>query len=227
MGLVGNFHCLGMCGPIALAVPVKRGTSGSKALSILLYNAGRILMYAFFGVLFGLFGKGIFVAGFQQGLSIALGVLIILGVVFPYIGVKFNLLKAPIFAQVGRLKSAFQRHFRNSSYRSIFTIGILNGLLPCGLVFMALAGALATGTWMSGMMYMIIFGVGTLPVMFALPYFGHFIDNNLRQKFSKLVPVVILLFGILLVFRGANLGIPYVSPLIENTANGSSVICHD
>ena len=226
MGIVGNFHCLGMCGPIALAVPIKRDSTATKILSIFLYNGGRIMIYSFFGILFGMFGRGIFLAGFQQVLSIILGSVIVLGVLFPYIGMKFNMLKSPIFMQVGKLKNAFHRQFKKTGYRSIFTIGMLNGLLPCGLVFMALAGAIASGTWQSGMIYMMLFGIGTLPVMVALPYFGASIDQNLRRKFNKIVPIVLFLFGVLLILRGSNLGIPYVSPLIENSATGSSVICH-
>jgi sulfite exporter TauE/SafE len=226
LGLAGNLHCLGMCGPIALAVPIKRNTFTSKTFSILLYNAGRILVYGFFGFLFGLFGKGLFIAGFQQSLSIFLGVLIIMAVTLPYFNSKLKSFNTPIILRIGKLKNIFQNQFKKSSYISIFTIGIFNGLLPCGLVFMALAGATATGSWQHGTIYMLLFGAGTLPVMFTLPYFGQFINQKVRLKFAQITPYVALMFGMLLILRGANLGIPYLSPFIEATKAGSTVICH-
>jgi sulfite exporter TauE/SafE len=216
MGLIGNFHCLGMCGPIALAIPVKREGKYAKATSILLYNFGRILMYALIGLLFGLFGTGIVLFGFQQHLSIILGVLIVLAVLVPFLFKKLSNGKGYIFTLISKLKSTFAQQFKKNSYPAIFTLGLLNGLLPCGLVYVAVAGATATGSWYYGMAYMALFGLGTLPVMAALPYFGAKLSPNLKKKFTKLILPTMLLFGMLLILRGSNLGIPYVSPQMSN-----------
>lgn len=228
MGLVGNFHCLGMCGPIALAVPIKKSGITSKLLSVLFYNSGRIFIYTLLGGMFGLFGEGIVLAGFQRYLSLILGALIIAAVLFPYLTKKVSVLNTPVFGLVSKLKTVFQKQFSKRTYRSIFMIGLLNGLLPCGLVYMAVAGAIAVGSWYMGMLYMFVFGLGTLPVMFLLPYFGQFINVKIRAKFVKLIPVTMFLFGLLLVLRGSNLGIPYISPKIEmsKTSCCSAIKCH-
>lgn len=226
LGLVGNFHCLGMCGPIALAVPLKSANSTQRLVSVVLYNLGRILVYSILGGIFGLLGEGIYIAGYQQQLSIVLGVLIILGILFPFVLKKSSLLNTSIFYSLGKMKAAFHKQFQRKTYASIFTIGILNGMLPCGLVYIAVAGAVATGSFINGMLFMTLFGLGTAPVMMALPYFKHLISNTLRLKFQKWVPVFIVFFGILLIFRGANLGIPFLSPEINTEMKQSEVKCH-
>nr|AWJ66069.1 heavy-metal-associated domain (N-terminus) and membrane-bounded cytochrome biogenesis cycZ-like domain, possible membrane copper tolerance protein [uncultured bacterium] len=225
MGLVGNMHCLGMCGPIALAVPVKDGNRKNRLASAFIYNSGRVLVYVLFGALFGLFGQGIQMAGFQQNTSIIIGILIILTLLFPILFNKFNILNSPIFLWVTKLKMAFQGQFKKRTYRSIFTIGLLNGLLPCGLVYMALAGSLAAGSVWNGMAFMALFGIGTLPVMVALPYYSSLIKTPVKQKFKKLVPAFILAFGILFILRGSNLNIPFISPQIQ-TENSEEIKCH-
>lgn len=226
MGIVGNFHCLGMCGPIALALPLNRTNRATKFLSVLLYNLGRILVYTIFGVLVGLFGEGLQLGGMQQYLSILLGVTFILMVLFPIISKKVHWFNAPLFSRIGRLKLAFQNQMKKGSYKSLFVLGLLNGLLPCGLVYMALAGALTADTWYQGALFMALFGAGTLPIMFSLPFFAHLIQGSLKAKLKAIFPVVAILFGALLILRGANLGIPYVSPKISAEAGITQVKCH-
>ncbi len=226
MGLVGNLHCLGMCGPLALAVPIKKSNIQARLLSIVLYNVGRIFIYALFGAIFGLFGKAIEVVGFQQYLSIGLGLFIISGVAFPFFIKRTNMLKTALFSGIGKMKNTFSTLLTKRSYSSIFTIGLLNGLLPCGLVYMALAGAVLSGSWQMGTAYMALFGIGTLPVMLVMPYIGHFINNKMKFRFRKLVPITLLLFGILLTLRGSNLGIPYISPQVEPEQSCCKIKCH-
>lgn len=225
MGLVGNLHCLGMCGPIALAVPVKDGNRKNRLSSAFIYNTGRILIYVLFGAFFGLFGQGLQMAGLQQKTSITIGIMILLILLFPVLFKNFNILNSPFFSWVNKLKTAFQGHFKKRSYRSIFTIGLLNGFLPCGLVYMALAGSITTGSVWNGMAFMALFGIGTLPVMVALPYYSSLIKTPVKQKFRKLVPVFIFAFGVLFILRGANLNIPFISPEIQ-TENTQEIKCH-
>lgn len=226
MGLIGNLHCLGMCGPLALAIPIKRSTIQQRLLSISLYNTGRITIYSTFGAVLGLLGKAVVITGFQQYFSILIGTLIILGVVFPFFMKQTNVLKASLFSSVGKIKNVFGRLLTKRSYSSLFAIGIMNGLLPCGLVYMALAGAILSGSWKMGAAYMVLFGIGTLPVMFALPYFGQFLSTTVRTQFRKLIPVTLILFGILLILRGSNLGIPYLSPQVEPNQSCCKIKCH-
>lgn len=226
MGLVGNFHCLGMCGPIAMVVPFKRSTPFVRLISILIYNTGRILVYAAIGAIFGLFGKGIALIGMQQYLSLVLGALIILSVIVPSIFKRLGTSNGKLFAWVGKLKSKFHQQFSKTSYRSLFVMGMLNGMLPCGLVYMAAVGSIIAGTWYYGAAYMALFGAGTLPVMIAVPLVSQLIKQSLRQRFIKLVPVFMVAFGLLMIIRGANLGIPYLSPKVTTEKSCCQLKCH-
>lgn len=215
MGLVGNFHCLGMCGPIALAVPLGSRKFAGRVLGALLYNGGRILIYASLGALFGIIGKGFNLFGYQQILSISLGVIIIAAVLIPRLARIGNRTTSVVGRFTGKLKSRFAKQLQNKSYGSLFVIGLLNGLLPCGLVYLAMAGAVVVGNWYSGAAYMALFGVGTLPVMLSLPIISNWIGSGIRTKIRKALPVVLVVFGLLFILRGMNLGIQYVSPKMD------------
>lgn len=212
MGLVSNFHCLGMCGPIALMVPVVGESNTSRWLSVLVYNLGRIMTYGVLGLLFGFFGYGLSLAGIQQPLSIALGSLIILVALLQHFYPKLKGMKIPGIGVFTKLKSAFHKRFQKRSYQSNFILGSLNGLLPCGMVYLALVGSIATGDALNGMFFMMMFGLGTVPVMLFTPLFKEFLMRKTKIQFSKVVFVFALCFGSLLILRGADLGIPYVSP---------------
>ena len=226
MGLVGNLHCLGMCGPISMVVPFKKSSKLARLLSVLVYNAGRILVYASIGAVFGLLGKGIALMGMQQYLSIIIGVLIILSVIIPSLFDRFSHLNSGLFSWVGKIKSTFRKQFSKTSYGALFVMGALNGMLPCGLVYMAAAGSLVTGTWYYGMAYMALFGLGTIPVMLAIPFVGELLKPSLRQRFTKMVPVFMFAFGLLMIVRGANLGIPYLSPQVTAEKSCCQIKCH-
>ena len=226
MGLVGNLHCVGMCGPIALAIPIKNGNKFSRLLSILVYNLGRVLVYASIGVVFGLLGKGVEIIGFQQYLSIIIGALIILAVSVPLLFKKINLINSSLFSWVGSLKSAFRKRFEKKTYRSLLIMGMLNGFLPCGLVYMAAAGSVISGSWYMGALYMALFGIGTLPAMVLLPYYSHYIKTPFQLKMRRFVPVFMILMGGYFILRGANLGIPYLSPKVTVENTGCNLKCH-
>ncbi len=225
LGLLGSFHCLGMCGPIALALPIHHQTRTIKLFSVLLYNFGRAITYGVFGLLFGLLGQGFFVGGFQQVLSVGIGSLLLISVVYSLLFSKglFNI--NAINGFVLRLKARFGDLFRLKSLSSMFLIGLLNGLLPCGLVYVAIAGATATGHFLNGALFMFLFGLGTLPMMLSLSLFGQFIQVKYRNLMRKAVPVFVSAMAILMILRGLNLGIPYVSPrIIEKETSGMD--CH-
>lgn len=224
IGLVGNLHCVGMCGPIALIVPVKRSGRAQKALSILLYNLGRIAVYSALGALLGAFSMSLNIMGVQQHISILIGITMISIIVFPALSRKFNLINSTLFSGVSRLKKHFYLLVNKRTYFSIFLLGTLNGLLPCGLLYMALAGASLTGSALKGASYMMLFGIGTVPLMFAIPYLGHLITDKIQHPFKRLIPFTMIIFGTLLVLRGLNLGIDFISPEI---VKGSRIIkCH-
>jgi sulfite exporter TauE/SafE len=215
VGLVGSLHCIGMCGPITLALPVFRNAPITLISSRILYNLGRTVTYAFMGALIGLLGQGFSLVGAQQWLSIVAGILLILIVLIPSrISARLFILK-PAYQFTTFLKRKFGKLFKKQTLHSTFLIGVINGFLPCGLVYVALAGALATGSVLDGLGYMTLFGLGTLPLMFIFSLAGQFISVSVRRKFTRLIPTFIVALGILFILRGMNLGIPYISPQLE------------
>ncbi len=212
IGIVGSFHCVGMCGPLALALPLDHNSFSAKLKGAFLYNAGRIVTYAFFGLIFGSIGQTAALFGFQQWLSIGAGALILLFIVMPK---KYKMQStAANYTNGGfsRLRSTLAGLFTKENNASLFVIGLLNGLLPCGLVYMAVAGAIAAGDMVSSILFMAAFGLGTLPVMWSITFFGNYVGLGMRQKIRKAYPYMMGLMACLLILRGLGLGIPYISP---------------
>ncbi|MFN6946027.1 MAG: sulfite exporter TauE/SafE family protein [Cytophagaceae bacterium] len=212
IGIAGSLHCIGMCGPIALALPVKKQGLPAKLIGRLVYNLGRTGTYAMLGLLAGALGKVFVLAGLQQVLSIVLGVFVITVVFAPSLLKRYSGILN--FSLINGLKVYFSRLFGNGSYASLLMIGLLNGILPCGLVYLALAGGMATGGIISGALFVASFGLGTLPVMLAVSMGGAFAGQALKTKIRKTVPVMMVCMGMVLILRGMNLGIPYVSPKV-------------
>lgn len=215
IGLVGSFHCIGMCGPIAFALPVKKNTPFYRIFSGVIYNSGRILTYILFGVLFGTLGQGISTASTQQGISIALGIVFILSVILPKSLINKINPTSTIGFYISKVKTALGKLLSSSSTPNLFFIGLLNGLLPCGLVYAAIGGSIATGKTIDGALYMFAFGLGTLPMMFTAVLLSNFITIGFRNKIKKLIPVFVIILGCLFIIRGLNLNIPYLSPKIN------------
>ncbi|MEM8896252.1 MAG: sulfite exporter TauE/SafE family protein, partial [Bacteroidota bacterium] len=186
----------------------------------LLYNTGRISSYAIIGGVLGLIGKGFFLTGFQHGLSITLGVLLLVGLVFPRI-FKWKF----FYSFPNKVKARIIPLFRKRGLSFSFLIGILNGFLPCGLVYMAVAGALATGEPLLGMQFMILFGLGTLPMMLFAAYSSHVLPANFKLQVQKVIPVFVAVMALALILRGMNLGIPYLSPQITDSGSTKMVEC--
>ena len=212
LGLLSSFHCVGMCGPIAFVLPVDRQNKLKGSYQTLLYHVGRLLAYASIGMLFGLLGKGLYLAGFQQRLSILLGVVMIAIVLIPvHIFNRYNFSK-PLYHLIGSVKSKLGIYLKKRSDKAIFSIGFFNGFLPCGMVYMALVGAMATSEFYLGGLYMLLFGLGTIPIMTVAIYSKHIFSLNLRRRIQKAIPVLVVIIGLLFILRGMGLGIPYVSP---------------
>lgn len=221
LGFVGSAHCAGMCGPLALALPHWGRGQGSFLAGRLLYNFGRIVTYAVMGGLFGLLGQGVALAGLQRWVSLGLGAVILIGLL---VAPQFAN-RVPITRSVNWLKAALGGLLQRRAMPAMFGIGLLNGLLPCGLVYVACAAATASGDVLSGMRYMIAFGLGTLPMLLAISLLGTKLQFALRFKVQRLIPVSLLIVGLLLLLRGMALGIPYVSPKLPAQPNGA-VTCH-
>jgi sulfite exporter TauE/SafE len=214
IGLLGSMHCVGMCGPIALALPLGRRSEMGRLIALLTYNIGRISTYALLGTVFGLLGKSFYLAGIQRQVSVFLGILLLLGILVPSLVSQKSRLSSWWYKLFGNLYQEMSVLLKKGSLSSIFVLGIINGFLPCGLVYVALAGALAQSEVYNGSLFMVMFGLGTAPAMFAIGWASKYISLSLRNKIRKVSPYFIAFFGILLILRGLNLGI-YLSPRIE------------
>ncbi len=212
LGLMGSFHCAGMCGPIAIALPLHGNSISQKIFGGTLYNLGRTLTYGVMGAIFGLLGQGVEMIGFQQKISVVMGAIMIISVVFPSLFRNQYNMEKSWFSLVGKLKKSIGKLFSVHSFSSLFFIGLLNGLLPCGLVYMAIAGAIGTGEVVLGSLYMIMFGLGTIPMMLSIAIAGNILNAAIRQKINRLIPVLVVVVGIFFILRGLSLGIPYLSP---------------
>jgi sulfite exporter TauE/SafE len=212
LGLVGSVHCAAMCGPLLLAVASAGRPTGSR-LWLCAYHAGRLATYCALGVLFGAIGKTFALVGLQRWLSIAAGGVILIGLVLSIRGLATR----TIGRVVTKIKVAFGQLLHRRTVAAQFLLGALNGLLPCGLVYIAAAGAATTLSPWLGAAHMALFGIGTLPMLFGIGMGG----RRLSLRFQKLVPVSVTVVALLLLLRGMALGIPYVSPALSH-----GVACH-
>lgn len=227
LGFAGSLHCLGMCGPIAVALPVKDNTTASRVSASLIYNAGRIFTYALAGMLFGLIGQSIAIAGYQRWISISIGVLILLFMILPKsFSDKFRVTQFA-YSFIFKIKSKFAALFKQKTNASLFAIGLLNGLLPCGLVYLAIAGAIATADVYLSAIFMMLFGLGTLPAMMSLNFAGNYITKNFRAKINKAIPVFVVMMAVLFILRGLNLNIPYLSPQLTTPTDKVHNCCKE
>ena len=208
IGLLGSLHCVGMCGPIALSLPYQGSKRYYAVGNVLLYNLGRVLSYGLLGSAIGLFGRGFFLAGFQSYISIGLGITLLLIAVFS-IDVEQHILRIPLMNRINQwVKQQLGRLLRQRGPGKLFLIGMLNGLLPCGLVYMAIVGALATNHMIEGALYMMLFGLGTIPLMLGTAMAGQFIKLHWRVRLRRLLPAFLVAFALLFILRGLNFEVP-------------------
>jgi sulfite exporter TauE/SafE len=217
LGIVSSFHCVGMCGPIALSLPVYYLPPHKKLFGILFYHSGRIFLYAILGLFFGFVGRQFYLAGLQQYFSIALGCIILLILLQTTLGKQ--LIHIPLFDQFQeKLQNIIAIYIQKKQLYGMLILGMANGLLPCGMVYLAITGAMATGNLIGAVTFMTVFGLGTFPAMFLLTYFGSFISLKVRNNMKKAIPFFVATMAILLILRGLNLNIPMVSPVMNNSA---------
>ncbi|MBI1930927.1 MAG: sulfite exporter TauE/SafE family protein [Ignavibacteriales bacterium] len=225
IGFLGSFHCVGMCGPIVLALPTGNSSNSMLILSRVLYNLGRIFTYSFFGAVFGFFGRGITFVGFQRFATIAIGISILL---YYLLLSRFKgKLSSTFLYQLPSnfVKNSFKKLTKSGSPFELFIFGILNGFLPCGFVYVALAGAITTGNALSGAIFMALFGLGTTPIMLGTALVGKFISINVKRKMNKLIPVFAVVLAIIFILRGLNLNIKYISPKLSNDSLQNAEYC--
>ncbi|HEU4716344.1 MAG TPA: sulfite exporter TauE/SafE family protein [Bacteroidia bacterium] len=220
LGLLGSLHCAGMCGPLVLAMPLNRKNSATAAAGLTVYNLGKALSYALIGAVSGAAGSAVKWAVGQQVLSVAAGTFILLVLLAGLFGTRVKLPRQveKVFSFV---RNSIGKLFRQKGTRANFLIGAMNGFLPCGLVYAAVAGAAASGSWWNGAVFMFVFGIGTMPALFALGLAGSKLTFSFREKLRRVVPVFVAVMAMLLILRGLGLGIPLVSPSLHE----GKVVC--
>lgn len=225
LGFFGSLHCMGMCGPLAFNVSINRSRSlYNTIVNALSYNMGRILTYTLLGLLFGFIGNVFNLTSTQKWISIALGVFFI---------ISFLIAKTPerLF-----LNTSVGKSINNTTYQLLngllkrskttptFMIGMVNGLLPCGLVYVAISGALMATSHIGGMQFMLYFGLGTLPMMFIIMLLPTLGSKKSIKGFNKVLPYVNLLFGIFLIYRALAVNLPLDLNFMEAVDN--PIMCH-
>ncbi len=225
LGAAGSLHCVGMCGPLSLALPVHHLSKTKKFFSLLLYQFGRIITYSLIGLIFGLAGRRIYISGYQQWFSIGMGILVLSLAILYFIQNKTIHLKFlnRFYFSVQKLISRLLKSITGSL--SFLLMGMANGLLPCGMVYIAVAATLSFTDVMQSVSFMAMFGAGTLPAMMMVAYAGQLIKLEVRQTLRKAIPFFVVTMGVLLILRGLNLGIPFISPELPQSP-GQALICH-
>lgn len=225
MGLLGSVHCIGMCGPLVMALPISNLNAIQKVVATILYHVGKIATYGLLGLIVGFFGKQIPFYNVQQHLSIVIGSLMLVYVLWVFylhpkrkLGfLKIEWLQKPIINALGKL-------FKQNNASSFLLIGILNGLLPCGMIYLALGSAWAGQSVVQSGLFMVLFGLGTMPALLLAAFGGQLLGLAFRQRIQKALPFILTSMGVLLILRGMNLGIPYISPILDGDSTTS---CHN
>lgn len=224
LGLISSWHCAGMCGPIAIALPPAQNKM-ELIISRIIFNCGRILTYMLLGAMFGLLGQGISIGGFQQMVAIASGILILLMAVFSFSPDRIVALFPGIASFQKLILNAAKYFLKKSEWYHLLAMGMINGCLPCGVVYLALAGAISSGTLFLGINFMMWFGLGTLPMMLSIALAGNQMTFSFRNKIKKVTPFIMVFFAAVIILRGLNLNIPFLSPPIPEQVT-TPVKCH-
>ena len=216
IGFFGSLYCIGQFRPIMVSIPLKEKRSFPTAINSILFLSGRIFIYSGLGIIFGMLGRGLLLAGFQQLTSILLGSAIIISVLYPAIFRQQINLNELFYGFVARQAISIKNQVTDRSYLSIVKVGIMSSLLPCCLVLLAIAVAISTGSIWTGSIYMVLFGIGTIPLLLIINLERVEIGQKIRLKMRVIAPFFVFMLGLLFILRGLSLGIPFISPNLVN-----------
>jgi sulfite exporter TauE/SafE len=221
IGFTGSLHCVGMCGPLAMIVPLR----GNKWLAIFTYHFSRIFVYASLGLVFGLFGTQLSVLQGGQRFSIVLGVALLIVFVVPVLFPKWSISGKLTGYSIGLFSRLSKPAMQSKSVWSVAVLGAFNGLLPCGLIYISLAGAVSSGSAFNGALFMAAVGFGTLPAMITIMSLRQYVGSGIKRLSKFAVPVIASTLAVFLIVRGLNLDIPYLSPKVEKVSTAGSEVC--
>ncbi len=224
IGITGSMHCIGMCGPLAILIGSDR--FNSTLVDSILYHTGRITSYLLIGILVGLIGISIGFLRLEQYFSVLLGIILLL---ITTMGMKIGTIQSSFFVQRMNQINEFIRKMiaNNLGFLPMYFKGMMNGFLPCGLVLVAISTSAGLSSLTDSLLMMLGFGIGTFPLMLFVSLSHQLINSRIRRIFSKMAPAVSIIMACLLILRGLNLGVPYLSPYINRFDLLQSVIhCH-
>lgn len=205
-GLLGSAHCVGMCGGFALALGTSGHSAGAQLRRQVTYGFGRVFTYAVFGVAAGYAGKRLTVE-WQQVMNLQAGLSILAGLLLLLQGLQAaGILR---WLRLGNRPSVpclapglFGALLQATRLQSVFLAGVVNGLLPCGLVYAFVALAASSGSLWRGAATMALFGLGTIPVMILVGMGGVVLSLALRQRILTLAAWCVMVMGVLSIVRG-------------------------
>ncbi len=220
MGLLGSIHCMGMCGPLVLGI--FKDTLSSKPYNYFLYHFGKLMAYGTLGFGFGLLGKSLHLFISQQQLSILTGALLLLYYIINKMSGFNEKMTHLSTTTYNRIKT-----FTNQMpLPKFYLLGFLNGFLPCGLVYLAATSSIATGHVLKSILWMVGFGIGTIPSLTLILWLSRMFQSKFNPILSQIYQQLTLVLAVLLILRGLNLGIPYISPKYNPVEEKVSKCCH-
>lgn len=217
MGLTGSLHCAAMCGPIILSSPFAKENKWSLTYKFILYHLGRVFVYVWLGLLVFSIGSTFSVFADQKVLSLALGLVLIIFSVAYFTGAKMAWFSKFQNKMVIAVSSFFGTFVQSSLFPLL--AGMMNGLIPCGMIYVALGIVSNAGTAGDAASFMLYFGIGTIPLLLVMSFGGSFLKRRFKFRTQRFVPIVALLMGVLFISRSLQLDIPFLSPPIVEAIN--------
>lgn len=216
IGLLGSWHCIGMCGPIALMIPGSKGKN--RLLSISLYHGGKLLTYMLIGSFFGLvpaLTNSFFV---QAIITIFVGIVMLLIAGMPLILNSIEKFGFTKFQKFFKLKTKLAKLIKTDKIEFSFYIGVLNGFIPCGLVYFAALGAISQPTFVSSILFMLFFGLGTIPLMFLFLLLPGILKPSTRNYLNKFRQVGFAAVAVIMLWKGFSNIHTSIQPPLEGEA---------
>lgn len=219
LGFAGSLHCFGMCGPLSLLVPGDKSKRTQYILGRLVYNLGRITTYALLGLLIGLLGEQASFAFPQKIIFLTLGFGLLIYLLLPAASKN----KLSVLPWVSRFNSFVKRSISDLAKKygraTQFVFGLLNGLIPCGLVYAALSAAFITSSVKEGVLYMVLFGLGTLPMMMSFGLLGSIIPKALLVKPKLIYGISYFILAGFMIYKG------FTTPISHYANSHEMTIC--